>query len=92
MVLVAVSPINVGLNILLVHYTDLRLLGSPLAISVTYWLAFTFLGIFAYFSPKHRENGTWGGIAPLYAVLNIRSCVEFLNLAVPGILMVGTEW
>jgi len=91
MILMIVSPINVGLNIILIHYTSLGLLGSPLAVSITYWLCFILLGIYTHLSPIHRENGTWGGIQ-LRAVLNFKSCYEFLKLALPGILMVGTEW
>jgi multidrug resistance protein, MATE family len=90
-ILAIVSPINIGLNIVLIHYTSLGLLGSPLAVSITYWLCFAFLAIYTYFSPIHRENRTWGGIQ-LRTVLDFKSCYEFLRLALPGILMVGTEW
>ena len=90
-ILVIVSPINILLNIYLIHYTSLGLLGSPLAVSITYWLCFIFLIIFTFFSPTHKQNGTWGGIQ-IMAVLNLGSCYEFLKLAIPGILMVGTEW
>ncbi|KAF9485569.1 MOP flippase [Pholiota conissans] len=90
-VLIIVSPINIFLNIFLVHYTSLGLLGSPLAVSITYWLCFFFLIGLTCLSPAHKRNGTWGGIQ-LKAVLNPGSCYEFLKLAIPGILMVGTEW
>lgn len=90
-ILAIVSPINIGLNIFLVHYTPLGLLGSPLAVSITYWLCFAFLAIYTYFSPIHTENGTWGGIQ-FRTVLDFKNCYEFLRLALPGILMVGTEW
>ncbi|KIM39623.1 hypothetical protein M413DRAFT_447100 [Hebeloma cylindrosporum] len=90
-ILAIVSPINIGLNIVLVHHTSLGLLGSPLAVSITYWLCFAFLAIYTYLSPIHRENETWGGIQ-LRTVLDFKSCYEFLKLALPGILMVGTEW
>lgn len=90
-VLIIVSPINIFLNIFFIHYTSLGLLGSPVAVSVTYWLCFVFLIIFTCFSPTHKRNGTWGGIQ-LLSVLNPGSCYEFLKLAIPGILMVGTEW
>ncbi|KAF5345126.1 hypothetical protein D9757_013875 [Collybiopsis confluens] len=59
-VLLLVSPINVGLNIGLVHYTSLGLYGSPIALSAVYWLAFILLGVVTYLSPTHRRNGTWG--------------------------------
>ncbi|TFY62013.1 hypothetical protein EVJ58_g4138 [Rhodofomes roseus] len=90
-VLILISPINVILNVFFVHYTPLGLLGSPAAISVTLTLCFLFLGIFAYFSPAHRANNTWV-TANITTVLNARSCIQFLSLAIPGILMVGTEW
>ncbi|TFY79853.1 hypothetical protein EWM64_g4158 [Hericium alpestre] len=90
-VLLIISPINVLLNIALVHYTSLRLLGSAFALSVTYWLAFSLLSIYVYFSPSHRRNRTWAGVR-LRHVLDAQSCIVFLKLALPGILMVGTEW
>ncbi|KAF8997839.1 MOP flippase [Cyathus striatus] len=90
-VLLAVSPINVAVNVLLIHHTPLGLLGSPVALSMTYWLCFILLGIFTCFSPAHKRNGTWGGLQP-NIVLNTASCYDFLKLALPGILMVGTEW
>ncbi|CAA7265227.1 unnamed protein product [Cyclocybe aegerita] len=90
-ILIIVSPINLVLNIFLVHYTPLGVLGAPLAVSITYWLCFAFLGIFTYFSGTHKQNGTWGGFQ-IAAVLDLRGCYEFLKLALPGILMVGTEW
>ncbi|KAJ3876597.1 mate-domain-containing protein [Lentinula edodes] len=90
-VLLVISPINVGLNIGFVHYTSLGLFGSPIALSIIYWLAFALLCIMTYFSPTHSNNGTWGGIQ-FRAVLQQESCVSFFRLAIPGILMVGTEW
>lgn len=91
MVLVIVFPINVAVSIALIHYTPLGLLGSPLALSITYWLSFGLLSIYTAFSPTHRRNATWGGIQ-IKAALDPRSCLVFLQLALPGILMVGTEW
>ncbi|KIK65106.1 hypothetical protein GYMLUDRAFT_384287 [Collybiopsis luxurians FD-317 M1] len=90
-ILLIVSPINVGLNIGLVHYTSLGLFGSPIALTIVYWLAFLLLGVMIAFSPTHRRNGTWGGLQ-FRAVLQWRSCATFFRLALPGILMVGTEW
>jgi len=91
MVLIIVFPINVAVSIALIHHTPLGLLGSPLALSVTYWLSFGLLALYTTLSPTHRRNGTWGGIK-IKAVLDLKSCVIFLKLALPGILMVGTEW
>lgn len=91
LVLILVWPINLALNVVLVHYTPLGMLGCPLALSVTYWLAFFLLIIATWLSPTHRANGTWGGFQPR-AVLNVKSCRSFLGLAFPGILMISTEW
>lgn len=91
MVLLIVFPINVAVSIGLIHYTPLGLLGSPLALSVTYWLSFGLLALYTTFSPMHSRNGTWGGIK-IKAVLDLKSCIIFLKLGLPGILMVGTEW
>lgn len=90
-VLVIVSPINIALNLLLVHHTKLGLLGAPWALSITYWLMFILLGLFARFSPSHKRNGTWAGL-DFAAILDPASSWGFLKLALPGILMVGTEW
>ncbi|KAG2103062.1 MATE efflux family protein [Suillus discolor] len=90
-VLIIVSPINIALNIFLVHYTSLGMLGCPVALSITYWCAFFLLIAMTSISSVHKQNATWGGFQPK-AVFNIESCIEFLKLALPGILMVGTEW
>lgn len=90
-VLIGVAPINLGLNVFFVHHTSLGLLGAPLAISITFWICFLLLVVLTYTSPTHRKNGTWAGFQPS-AVLDVSSCMYFLKLAVPGILMVGTEW
>lgn len=91
LVLVILFPINVITNVVLIHYTSFGLLGSPIALSITYWLSFIGLGLVTYLSPTHTRNGCWGGLK-LRPVLQLRSCYTFLRLALPGILMVGTEW
>lgn len=91
LVLLIMSPINIAMNISLIHYTSLGLLGSPVALSITYWMCFFLLVIVTYYSPTHARNGTWGGFQ-LKIVVDLRSCWLFLKLALPGILMVGTEW
>ncbi|KAF9465957.1 MOP flippase [Collybia nuda] len=91
LVLVIVSPINVVINIVLIHYTSMGLLGSPVALSITYWISFIGLGLITYFSSTHTRNGCWGGLK-LGSIFRLRSCYTFLKLALPGILMVGTEW
>ncbi len=90
-VLIAVAPVNLALNVYLVHHTRLGLLGSPLAISITFWLCFFALASITYLSHAHRKNGTWAGFQ-LGLVFDAGSCAYFLKLAIPGILMVGTEW
>jgi len=91
LVLVIVFPINVALSVALIQHTRLGLLGSPVALSMTYWLSFGLLALFTTFSPTHKANGTWGGLQ-IRAALDVPSCVVFLKLALPGIFMVGTEW
>ncbi|KXN84930.1 hypothetical protein AN958_11913 [Leucoagaricus sp. SymC.cos] len=90
-VLMIMFPVNVVLNVLLVHYTPLGLLGSPVALTITYWLCFVLLCLYTYLSPTHARNGTWGGLQ-LRATLDPKRCLLFLRLALPGIIMVGTEW
>ena len=90
-ILLIVSPINFGLNIGLVHYTRLKILGAPIAVSLTFWLSFLLLAIYTYFSPTHKTNQTWRGVQ-LRTALNFKGCLAFLKLAIPGVLMVGTEW
>ncbi|KAI6149691.1 MATE efflux family protein [Pisolithus tinctorius] len=90
-VLILVSPINLVLNIFFVHYTPLGMLGCPVALSITYWLCFILLILVTLLSPTHKANATWGGLQ-LQAAMNLKSCFGFLKLALPGILMVGTEW
>lgn len=91
LVLIIVWPINLALNVVLVHYTPLGMLGCPIALSITYWLALILLIIVTWLSPTHKANGSWGGFQPS-AVLNAKSCRGFLGLALPGIFMIGTEW
>lgn len=90
-VLIIICPVNIGLNVAFVHYTSLGLFGSAVALCITYWLCFFLLCAFTYFSPAHRKNGTWDGLQPA-AVFDASSCLVFLQLALPGILMIGTEW
>lgn len=90
--LIIVSPLNIGLNIVLVHHSPLGMLGSPLALSITYWAALLVLVALTATSARHRRNKTWGGWRIRQALLDARGAWSFLKLALPGILMVGTEW
>ncbi|KAF7317752.1 MATE efflux family protein [Mycena kentingensis (nom. inval.)] len=90
-VLVVLFPVNIATNIYFIHHTPLGVIGSPVALSVTYTLCFILLGLWTWYSPTHRANATWGGFQPA-TVFNLHSCYVFVKLAIPGILMVGTEW
>jgi MATE family multidrug resistance protein len=90
-VLILVTPINIALNVYFVHHTDLGLYGSPIALACTFSFAFLFLILYTAYSPTHTRNQTWGGFQ-LHTVLDARSCIAFLKLALPGILMFGSEW
>jgi len=90
-ILIVMFPINIALNVVLIHYTPLGLLGSPAALSITYWMCFILLGFYTYHSPEHSCNATWGGLQPK-VVFDLKGCILFLKLALPGIIMVGTEW
>lgn len=90
-VLILITPINIALNLYFVLCTDFGIYGSPIALSFTFSFAFFFLIIYTAYSPTHTRNQTWGGLQ-LRAALDARSCIAFLKLALPGILMVGTEW
>jgi MATE family multidrug resistance protein len=90
-VLCITSPLNAVLNVFLVHKTPLGFLGSPVAMSITYWLSFILLVTFTAFSPAHRANKTWGGIH-ISRIITMASVAEILKLAIPGIIMVATEW
>ncbi|KAJ7623576.1 MATE efflux family protein [Roridomyces roridus] len=90
-ILAVVFPINIVLNVFLIHHTSLGILGSPVALSITYWLCFVLLALLTWSSAEHKQNAVWDGFQPS-AVFNPRGCYVFLKLAIPGILMVGTEW
>ncbi len=84
-VLLITSPINAGLNFLLVYTYDMGLLGAPVATGISYWLSFLLLLAYA-----RCVNGweAWGGWS--------RKCVHnmgtFARLAFLGVIHVGTEW
>ena len=84
-VLLLTSPINLGLNILLVHVLELGLLGAPIATGISYWLSFLLLVAYARFI---KGGDCWGGWS--------RQCLQntwvFTRLALLGIIHVGTEW
>jgi len=131
LVLLVTSPLNGLLSYLLVHRTRLGFIGAPVAISITYHLAFLLIIAYTRWGPgppssEDEENSedpshsptssaTLGSPADpepeddqmlfssskhelvstslsLPTILAPRHVWGFLQLAVPGILMVATEW
>ena len=84
-VLIITSPINAVLNYLFVYTFDFGLLGAPAATGITYWLSFILLIAYAKFVDGGQPWGGWSKRA-------FRGWLIFIQLALNGILMVGTEW
>jgi MATE family multidrug resistance protein len=84
-VLLITSPINAVLNYLFVYTFDFGLLGAPAATGLTYWLSFLLLITYAKFVDGGKPWGGWSKRA-------FRGWWIFIQLALMGILMVGTEW
>lgn len=84
-VLLVTSPINVGLNYLLIYPLNFGLVGAPIATGISYWLSFLLLLAYARLV---RGWNCWGGWS--------RKCLQnlgtFSQLAALGIIHVGTEW
>jgi len=84
-VLLITSPINAGLNFLLVYTFKFGLLGAPIATGISYWLSFLLLLAYARFV---KGWDAWGGWS--------KKCLHhsgvFARLAILGIVHVGTEW
>lgn len=85
-VLLLTSPINAALNYLFCYTFKMGLLGAPLATSVSYWLSFALLVLYARFVAGHE---CWGGWTPRKAFSNMGT---FARLAIMGVIHVGTEW
>lgn len=84
-VLLITSPINAALNYLFCYTFKFGLYGAPLATSISYWLSFALLVLYARFVAGHE---CWGGWTRK-AFDNIGT---FARLAFLGIIQVGTEW
>lgn len=84
-VLLITSPINAGLNYLLVYTFQFGLLGAPIATGISYWLSFFLLLAFARFG---RGWEAWGG----WSKQCLRNWGTFSRLAILGVIHVGTEW
>lgn len=86
-VLLIASPINMLTNYIFVWWTPISLgfVGAPLATALSYWLM---LGLLLLYIKYVAGGEAWGGWS--------RQCLTgwstFLKLAVPGVLMVCTEW
>jgi multidrug resistance protein, MATE family len=84
-VLLITSPVNVFLNYLFVYTFKFGLLGAPAATGITYWLSFLLLIGYAKYINGSQPWGGWSKRA-------LRGWLIFVQLALMGILMVGTEW
>lgn len=83
-----VTPINIAPNVCFVHYSDLGLYDLP-SLACTFYFAFFI--VYTFYSPTLTRNQTWGALQ-LRAVLGARSCITFVKLPLPGILMFGPKW
>ncbi|KAF7720899.1 hypothetical protein EC973_005787 [Apophysomyces ossiformis] len=86
-VLMIVSPVNFGVNYMLVYCEPFKLgfIGAPLATGISYWLMLIMLlGYIHYFEGK----AAWGG----WSREALTEWWPFIRLAVPGIMMVCSEW
>ena len=84
-VLLITSPLNAGLNFLLVYTFKWGLLGAPIATGISYWLSFLLLLSYARFV---RGWESWGG----WSKKCLHNMGTFARLAALGIVHVGTEW
>lgn len=86
-VLLITSPINAGLNYLLIYTFDWGLLGAPIATGISYWLSFFLLLLYTRFIAGWQCWGGWTRKA-----FKLRSMATFAKLAILRVLHVGTEW
>ncbi|KAI9320209.1 mate-domain-containing protein [Dichotomocladium elegans] len=86
-VLMIASPLNFCLNYLLVHWEPISIgfIGAPLATAFSYWLM---LALLLLYINKVRGREAWGG----WSREAFHDWWPFLKLAIPGILMVCSEW
>ncbi|WFD28140.1 hypothetical protein MNAN1_003146 [Malassezia nana] len=90
LVLVAMLPVNVLLNVALVQGLGFGLLGSPMAVSLVYYLSAGLLILYVGTIGRTTTRQAWGGWT--WHALDWHGVIQFYRLAIPGILMVGTEW
>lgn len=84
-VLLITSPFNACLNYLFCYTFGLGLLGAPIATSISYWLSFILLVLYARFVGGSEYWGGWSWSA-------FDNIGTFARLAVLGVIHVGTEW
>ncbi|KAI7851718.1 mate-domain-containing protein [Circinella umbellata] len=85
--LMITSPLNFGLNYLLVHGKPYNLgyIGAPIATSFSYWLMLALLLLYIRY---YKGSEAWGG----WSREAFKDWWPFLRLALPGVLMVCSEW
>lgn len=84
-VLLLTSPINAVLNYFFCYTLQIGLLGGPLATSISYWLSFFLLVLYARFIAGSECWGGWSREA-------FQNLGTFARLAILGIVHVGSEW
>lgn len=84
-ILIAIWPINIGLNILFCNAFNLDLIGAPIATGISYWLSFFALVLYAFVFNGHQGWSGWSAKA-------FQNLKPFTQLASLGILHVGAEW
>ncbi|KAF9133632.1 hypothetical protein BGW39_009360 [Mortierella sp. 14UC] len=86
-VLLIASPLNVVLNYTLVwnKYIGLGYIGAPIATSISYWNMLILLLLYIRFVDGRQGWGGWSHDA-------FTGWRTFLKLAIPGVMMVCTEW
>ncbi|UZJ57575.1 hypothetical protein CBS101457_006895 [Exobasidium rhododendri] len=89
-VLFIMLPVNILLNFLMIHWLGLGMIGSPIAVSITYYLCALLLLIHVKTFGRSTTAQAWSGFDR--RALELWPCLQMLRLALPGILMVGSEW
>ncbi|KAF3925856.1 hypothetical protein ABW20_dc0103723 [Dactylellina cionopaga] len=84
-VLMITSPLNVLLNYLFIYTFGFGVNGAPMATSITYWLSFLLLCLYAKYIEGYESWGGWSKAC-------LKNMITFLRLAILGTIMVGTEW
>ncbi|CEJ58739.1 hypothetical protein PMG11_07386 [Penicillium brasilianum] len=84
-VLMITSPLNAGLCYCLCYKLDIGLLAGPIAASISYWMSFFLLVLYARFIAGSECWGGWTWAA-------FENLGTFAKLAILGFFHVGTEW